>query len=258
MSKLCQHIKANGQYCAAWAIWASEPPRCPTHRLDGGPQGVLLPKGNAYSWLGPLTHGFYSLSKRLGLHTLEDETAACLIVHQRLSALIAGQPDVRLLVHLYRVYGRNLGHLLKKLYHYHQETGHHPDKLLQQARTEGIPHIQAKLAPLLAQRDAHFQPNYPKTAKRSPRYWQLYDYIVAYIERHSVGPTHREIQKACDFPSLGQAICYWLDRLEQDGLITREAGRTRNIRLAGQPPLAPRLPLFDDEPLQCIRPNGQD
>jgi hypothetical protein len=246
MAERCQHIKADGQYCRAWAIWGTEPPRCAMHRQDGGPKPTLFQKGHPYGGLGALKHGFFGL-KKLGLRSLEDETAAHLVIHQRLSALIASEPIGVHLAYLYRLYGQTLYRLLKKLDQYHQETGEHPDKLLEQARSEGVAHIRARLEALQAQRAADMGPAYPKTDKRSPRYWQVYEFVVAYIERYAVGPTQREIMQACDFPSKGRPIGYWLDQLERDGLITRQLGRRRNIRLAGQPPLAARLPLCDEE-----------
>jgi hypothetical protein len=178
---------------------------------------------------------------RPGPDSLEDETAACLVIHQRLSALIASQPADLYLVYLYRLYGRILHQLLKKLDQYHRETGEHPDRLLEQASNAGVARIQAKLAAQLAQREADLRPDYPRTTKRSPRYWLVYDFIVAYIERHSVGPTRQEIMQACGLPSKGRPLAYWLDQLERDGLISRKLGQPRSIRLG------PRLPLCEDE-----------
>ena len=185
-----------------------------------------------------MKHGFFGLRPQPGPDSLEAETAACLVIHQRLSALIASQPADLYLVYLYRLYGRILHQLLKKLDQYHRETGEHPDKLLEQASSAGVAHIQARLAAQLAQREADLRPDYPRTTKRSPRYWLIYDFIVSYIERHSVGPTRREIVEGCGLPSKGRPLAYWLDQLERDGLISRKRGQPRSIRLTGQPPPA--------------------
>jgi hypothetical protein len=254
MTELCQHVKTDGQYCRASAIWGSEPPRCPSHRQDGGPKPTLFQKGRSHSRLGALQHGFFGL-KNLGLDSLEDETAAHLIIHQRLSTLIAAEPAGVHLAYLYRLYNQTLYRLFKKLDQYHQETGQHPDKLLEQASSQGVARIRARLEALQAQREADLRPSHPNPAQRSPRYWLIYDFIVSFIERYSVSPTRRQIMKACQTSTKGKAITYWLDQLERDGLITREPGRWRNIRLVGRSPLQPRLPLFDAEAELC--PNRQ-
>ena len=100
MTERCEHIKANGQQCRGMAIWGSEPPRCPNHRLDGGPRPSRFEAGNQ---LGRLTmkHGYYSQEPG-DRPALETKVARCLLTHGRMVNLLKHQNDQGQLLHFFR------------------------------------------------------------------------------------------------------------------------------------------------------------
>lgn len=223
--KVCQHIKANGQQCRGPAIWGSEPPRCAMHRQDGGPKAKLFKKGNQYGHL-KTRHGFHR-ALFSAFRSLEEKVADTLIKHEQLSACLAQETDAIQMRILFEVSMRNLARLLRLLRLYHQWTGQHPDKLLQRANGEPKARLQAKLEALRQQlkKDAARE-GYGTTDKRSPRYWLIYDFIVAYIQQHGISPMFSEIKEACHIPS-DMSVAYWLEKLEDDGLIVRPRRRAR-------------------------------
>jgi hypothetical protein len=227
MSKQCEHIKADGEQCRGAAIWGSEPPRCPVHRLDGGPRGNTFEGGHQFGRLN-IKHGYFS-RKTGGGPALEERAARCLLTEARLRALLAREGDERKVMHYFLLFGRNLSRLLRLLDEYEQATGHHPDRLLQQAGGEPLAAIQADLA---AVRDTA-RNDYPATVQRSPRYWRVYETIVEHIEKYHVAPTWRQIRNSCGIPT-NSRVAYWVDRLEEDGLIIRRPG-PRGIDLPDEP-----------------------
>ena len=74
---------------------------------------------------------------------------------------------------------------------------------------------------------------YPATRHRSPRYWLVYQAVVDHIRQHRVGPTYRQLRNACGISS-NSIVAYWLDRLEEDGLIIRWPG-PHGLDLPGDP-----------------------
>ena len=65
------------------------------------------------------------------------------------------------------------------------------------------------------------------------------DYIKTYISNHGYPPTIREIGEAIDVSSTS-LVSYYLNRLEEQGLITRESSSSRAIRL--------NVPLEEEPP----------
>ena len=238
MGRPCEFIKGNGQQCRAFAMWGSEPPRCVFHRQDGGPRPYQFEKGNQYSRL-KATHGFYRRAFSAN-QSMAEEAGQYLLTHEQLSALIAVQPADARLVRLYRLFAWNLDHLVKLLERYHEETGGDPDRLLEVANGRPKVMIVIRLERLRAELEAEQTLTYETTSGRAGRYWLVYEFIVDYIRRYSVGPTHREIKAGCCRDGLFN-FRYWLDRLEEDGLIRRYPGRRRGIELAEELPLALRL-----------------
>jgi SOS-response transcriptional repressor LexA len=58
----------------------------------------------------------------------------------------------------------------------------------------------------------------------------LYDYLRRYIGRYRYAPTLREMQAAVGWQSANSAT-YYLAQLEEVGLIERDYGASRGIRL---------------------------
>ena len=143
MSKQCEHIKANGEQCRRLAIWGSDPPRCASHRLDGGPRAHRFEPGNQLARL-KLTHGYRSLAPARGL-SLQDKVARCQLIHARLQGLSDRADSERQLLRYSRLLGHNLGRLMGLLEEYEQSTGQHPDRLLQKAAGKPLAALQAEL-----------------------------------------------------------------------------------------------------------------
>lgn len=59
----------------------------------------------------------------------------------------------------------------------------------------------------------------------------VYAFLQTYLKAHSYAPSQREIALACHLGKSTVLRC--LDRLEIDGLITREIGQARSIVLHG-------------------------
>jgi SOS-response transcriptional repressor LexA len=57
---------------------------------------------------------------------------------------------------------------------------------------------------------------------------QVYEAIVAYVDRYGYAPSYRDIARACGISSTSR-VRYWLDKLEAEGLITRRPGKARSI-----------------------------
>ncbi len=57
----------------------------------------------------------------------------------------------------------------------------------------------------------------------------IYQFIRTFQSEHGYPPTLREISKAC-YTSHGNVVRH-LDKLEAQGLVSREPGRARSIRL---------------------------
>lgn len=229
MAKVCEQIKANGEQCRGPAIWGSEPVRCSVHRKDGGPKARPFKKGNQYAHL-KTKHGFRrQLFSSSG--SIEEMAADILIRHEQISAYIAGVTNKAQLPNLWHLHMWNIGRLLRLLWQYHEITGQHPDKLLEVANGEPKARLWAKLENLRKDLETETASrSYPKTKKRSPRYWLVYEFIVSYIEQHGVGPTFSEIKEACHIPT-NISVSYWLEKLEDDGLIVRQRGVSRGIEL---------------------------
>ncbi|MEL6151440.1 MAG: MarR family transcriptional regulator [Chloroflexota bacterium] len=68
---------------------------------------------------------------------------------------------------------------------------------------------------------------------------RLYCFILHYFAAHRISPTQREMADGC-FVSAG-TITRHLDRLEMFGLIEREPGLPRSVRLTDR----------DDEEMHC-------
>src|SRR5579875_1075132 len=62
---------------------------------------------------------------------------------------------------------------------------------------------------------------------------KIYDFIVEYIKEEGMPPTNREIGSAMHIASTGH-VDYHLSMLEKKGLITREAKKSRGIKLVQQ------------------------
>jgi len=62
---------------------------------------------------------------------------------------------------------------------------------------------------------------------------EILTFIKGYIEEHGFAPTIREICDATCCRSTS-TVAYNLDSLERRGLITREQGKARTIRLVGK------------------------
>ena len=68
-----------------------------------------------------------------------------------------------------------------------------------------------------------------KQQSEQPLLEQVYDFVSSYICEHASSPSLREIADAC---YLGTSTTYrFLDKLEAQGRIFREPGKSRNIRL---------------------------
>src|SRR5215469_5369400 len=63
---------------------------------------------------------------------------------------------------------------------------------------------------------------------------KIYDFIVEYIRDEGMPPTNREIGSAMNIASTGH-VDYHLSMLEKKAYITREAKKSRGIRLVQQP-----------------------
>ena len=63
---------------------------------------------------------------------------------------------------------------------------------------------------------------------------KIFDFIVNYIREENMPPTNREIGKAMKIASTGH-VDYHLSMLEKKGLITREAKKSRGIKLTQHP-----------------------
>lgn len=231
MAKVCEHIKANGKQCRGAAIWGSEPPRCSIHRQDGGPKARPFEKGNQYGHLNT-KHGFYR-GLFSDFRSLEEKAADILLKHEQLSTCLAHETDGIQVRILFEVSMRNLADLIRLLKLYHQWTGEHPDRLLEMANGEPKARLRAKLEALRRKTEKDVaKEGYGTTDKRSPRYWLIYDFIVSYIEQHGVSPKFNEIKAACHITS-NMSVAYWLEKLEDDGLIVRPRRRARRgIELA--------------------------
>lgn len=238
MAKVCEHIKANGEQCRGPAIWGLEPPRCAMHRQDGGPEARLFKKGNQYGHLNT-KHGFGRVLFS-DFRSFEEKAADILLKHEHLSICLAQETDATQIRILFGVSLRNLACLLRLLRLYQQRTGEHPDRLLERANGEPKARLQAKLENLHRRLEREMaQKAYATTDKRSPRYWLIYDFIVGYIEQHGVSPKFSEIKAACDITS-NMSVAYWLERLEEDGLITQPRRRARRgIKLGALPSRRP-------------------
>jgi len=244
MPTQCTFEKPNGTRCKAKALWGSDPPRCVTHRQDSGPTPPPMGENCQFGRLNA-THGFYR-RPLLPLRNAADEAAELLIKHERLAALITAQPGHRSLANLYRLYGKNLDHLVDLLQRYHETTGHHPDTLLRRANGRPKARLQARYQQLCRIFRRQLGPTYPTTSCRSPRYWLIYDYLLDYVKQHQASPTLVQIKQACHITS-NHVVNYWLDRLEQDGRIQRLPHGYRNIRLPGLSPVQLELPLPPDQ-----------
>lgn len=227
MTKICQYIKANGQRCRGWAITGSQPPRCASHRQDGGPLPPLI-KGSQLAHL-KATHGYYSQLPFQGF-TFEHQAAQILLKHYQLSTQLASATDSDQLSTLFYLHGRNLASLLQLLKRYHRLTGQHPDTLLQKANGQPLAQLRTEYEALHRQIKKQCGSTYPTTSKRSPRYWLIYNFIRDYINKHHLSPKYREIKKACNITS-DNVVRYWLKKLQQDGLITIQPHKPRGINL---------------------------
>jgi hypothetical protein len=231
MSQQSEHIKANGEQCRRLAIWGSDPPRCATHRLDGGPRTYRVEPGNQGVRL-KLTHGFRTLAPGPAL-SLQDKEARCQLIHARLQRLLDRADSEHQVLRYSRLSRHNLGRLMGLIEEYEQTTGQHPDQLLQKAAGEPLAALQAELQARLQAVRASVKSRYPTTRRRSPRYWLVYQAIVDHIREHQVGPTWRYLRKVCSIPS-NRSLAYWPDRLEADGLIIRRHCR-HGLDLPGDP-----------------------
>ncbi len=70
---------------------------------------------------------------------------------------------------------------------------------------------------------------------------RVYEFVRRQLRRQSCAPSLREIAVHCGFKSQASVSSY-LDSLQQKGLVSRERGKERTIRLARQPTRA--LPLL--------------
>ena len=60
---------------------------------------------------------------------------------------------------------------------------------------------------------------------------RMYDFIESYINREGMPPTNREIGHAMNIASTGH-VDYHLSMLEKKGFISRQAKKSRGIKLA--------------------------
>jgi hypothetical protein len=243
---LCTALNIHNQPCRGRAIAGSDPPRCPVHRQDGGP-ALLSPKGSRYGAL-TATHGFYrKLKPNPNIpKTLAAVIAQVVVKHEQLSAYIdqreaAGPLPLAEFVNLYQLHALSASRLMRLLRLYHQLTGRHPDQLLAQ-----LDPLKQEIRKTFADTSDLDGPPHPKPAGRSPKYWQIYHYICAYIAQHGQGPTNRQIVEACHLSSKGRAG-YWLERLAHDGLIIRAGANNNRLSLPPDPPPGPH-PVEDNTP----------
>jgi repressor LexA len=73
---------------------------------------------------------------------------------------------------------------------------------------------------------------------------KIYDFIRESHAATGLVPTVREIRAAIGVSSIG-TVGYWLDKLEANNLIRRDAGKNRSIQLRGESPTVP-VPLVGD------------
>jgi repressor LexA len=73
---------------------------------------------------------------------------------------------------------------------------------------------------------------------------RIYDFIRESHAATGLVPTVREIRAAIGVSSIG-TVGYWLDKLEANNLIRRDAGKNRSIQLRGESPTVP-VPLVGD------------
>ncbi len=69
--------------------------------------------------------------------------------------------------------------------------------------------------------------------KMPPSQRKVYQFIQTYIQEHGYSPTVRDICRGTGISSTSH-VSYCLDRLEERGLIQRERGKARSIRLIKQ------------------------
>src|ERR1700704_6845254 len=62
---------------------------------------------------------------------------------------------------------------------------------------------------------------------------RMYDFIVGYMKREGMPPTNREIGRELQIASTGH-VDYHLTMLEKKGLISRQAKKSRGIKLTKQ------------------------
>jgi repressor LexA len=73
---------------------------------------------------------------------------------------------------------------------------------------------------------------------------RIYDFIRDSHAATGLVPTVREIREAIGVKSIG-TVGYWLDKLEANNLIRRDAGKNRSIQLRGESPTVP-VPLVGE------------
>src|SRR5216117_161512 len=86
---------------------------------------------------------------------------------------------------------------------------------------------------------------------------KMYEFIVNYIRENQMPPTNREIGRAMNIASTGH-VDYHLTMLEKKGLISREAKKSRGIKLMKQPwsvPIKGRIAA--GEPLEIFEEADQ-
>ena len=81
---------------------------------------------------------------------------------------------------------------------------------------------------------------------RSSMQKKIYDYIAACIERQGYPPSVREIDQAVGLKS-PSTVHFHLKHLEEEGLIRRNEGKGRAIRLTQQPPSVLPAPIPEVE-----------
>ena len=70
----------------------------------------------------------------------------------------------------------------------------------------------------------------PPLPQLTPAQWRTLGMIASYIESRQRAPTYREIAWMCGFASASVAL-YQVRRLEAAGMLAREKGTARSIRI---------------------------
>lgn len=66
--------------------------------------------------------------------------------------------------------------------------------------------------------------------QRAYRKRELLTFILSYWRRFGFGPSYQEMANGLGYQTTS-AVAYWLDKLEDEGLITRTPGTARTVKV---------------------------